>query len=107
MENPSTPNPASGQVAPASDQIDVSQEDNLSNIASIILMLGIVSSVILFFSMGLETRPSLYGTGTETGFNGVGVALTLGSLLSAIVTYYVLQVLGSISKSLKRLVAKS
>jgi hypothetical protein len=106
MENSSTPTPAPGEVLPVIDQIDVSQEDNLSSIATIILMLGIVSSVILFFSLGLETEPSPYGTGSQTGFNGVGIALTIGSLLSSIVMYYVLQVLGSISKSLKRLVAK-
>lgn len=104
MENSS--NQPSVESPSDTSQIDFTQEDNLANIASIILILGLVSSVIVFFSIGLFSRPSLYGTGTQTEFNGAGVALTIGTLLSSIVTYYVLQVLGSISKNLKRLVAK-
>lgn len=104
MENSS--NQPSLECPSHTSQIDFTQEDNLANIASIILILGLVSSVIVFFSIGLVSSPSLYGTGAQTEFNGAGIALTIGTLLSSIVTYYVLQVLGSISKNLKRLVAK-
>jgi hypothetical protein len=43
-----------------------------------------VSSVIVFFSIGLVSRHSLYGTGAQTEFNGAGIALTIGTLLSSI-----------------------
>jgi hypothetical protein len=79
-------------------QIDLIQEDNPANIPSLILIIGLVSSAIAFFSIGLFSRTSLYWTRAQTKFNGAGVALTVGTMLSSIVTYYVLQVLGSIPK---------
>lgn len=68
-------------------QIDFTEKDNLANIAAIILILGLVSAVIVFFSTGLVSIPSLYGTGTQTEFNGVGIALTIGTQLSSVSSY--------------------
>jgi len=59
MENSS--NQPSVESPSDTSQIDFTQEDNLANIASIILILGLVSSAIVFFSIGLVSRPSLYG----------------------------------------------
>jgi hypothetical protein len=68
MENSS--NQSSVESPSDISQIDFTEEDNLANIASIILILGLMSSVIVFFSTGLVSRPSLYGTGAQTEFNG-------------------------------------
>lgn len=105
MENTATLSGSDPVEPPKPTVIDFSLEDNLSNFANIVLLIGGISAVILFFSSALITQPTLY-SGNQTGFSGPGMVISVGTLLSSVATYFVLQALGSISRSLKRLAAK-
>ena len=80
-------------------EISTSAESTLTTIGGIILFLGIISTLILACTT-LQTK--VYnGYYHVEQFNPMGLALTLGSLLSSLATWAVLRVIANISLRLK------
>lgn len=80
-------------------KISSSAESTLTTIGSFILAIGIIATVILAFT---TLQIKVYnGYRYEEQFNPLGLALTLGTLLSTIVTWAVLRVIANISLRLK------
>ncbi|MBR4297421.1 MAG: hypothetical protein IKT82_04430, partial [Bacteroidaceae bacterium] len=76
-------------------EISTSAENTLLVIGNIILVLGIISTLILACTT-LQTE--VYnGYYHEEQFNPIGLALTLGTLLSSLATWAVLRVIVNIS----------
>ncbi|WP_157488314.1 hypothetical protein [Dyadobacter crusticola] len=102
MENLSTSDAEPIQLV--TERIDFSTEESLSNVSILLLIMGVISAGILFFSLGIVNTPSIYGTSSSSEFSGTGIVLSIGVLMSSIATYFFLQVVGNISRSLKILV---
>ena len=80
-------------------QISTSAEETLTTVGGIILAIGIAATVILAFTtLKTETYNGYYH---EEQFNPMGLALTLGTLLSTLATWAVLRVIANISLRLK------
>ena len=80
-------------------QISTSAEETLTTVGGIILAIGSAATVILAFTtLKTETYNGYYH---EEQFNPMGLALTLGTLLSSLATWAVLRVIANISLRLK------
>ncbi len=80
-------------------QISTSAEETLTIVGGIILAIGIAATVILAFTtLKTETYNGYYH---EEQFNPMGLALTLGTLLSSLATWAVLRVIANISLRLQ------
>lgn len=80
-------------------QISTSAEDTLTTVGNVILVLGILATIILAFTtVFVEVE---VGWHKESRFNPIGLALTLGTLLSSLATWAVLRVIANISLRLK------
>lgn len=98
------------QQVPIREMVELeslSDENSLKSISTFVLIGGIVSSIVLFFSLAIITVPrDIYSGQPETTFSGSGFAISLGVLISAIASFYFLNVIANISISLKRLISK-
>jgi hypothetical protein len=80
-------------------QISTSAEDTLTTVGNVILVLGILATIILAFTtVFVEVE---VGWHKESRFNPMGLALTVGTLLSTLATWAVLRVIANISLRLK------
>lgn len=95
------------QTVNSPNSTDNSAEKTLSLIASIILWLGILGSVICLFTITTTEviRPGYYSR-TETVFNPAGLAITIGMLISTVATWALLKVFVNISRTLKQINSK-
>lgn len=82
-------------------------EKILKKAANAILIVGIISTLILFFSITLFTVKGLDSLDSKTVFSGSGLVITAGTLFSSIATWAFLRVVSNIATSLKILVQKS
>ena len=80
-------------------EISTSAESTLTTVGGIILALGICATLI-FACTTLQTE-TYNGYYHEEQFNPMGLALTLGTLLSSLATWAVLRVIANISLRLK------
>lgn len=82
-----------------------SAEKTLATIADIILVVGIIVTVICFFTLCfVEVPKSMYSTKTE--FSPSGFATTVMVLFSSLISWGVMKVLSNISLTLKELNGK-
>lgn len=80
-------------------QISTSAEDTLTTVGNVILVLGILATIILAFTtVFVEVKVDWH---MESRFNPMGLALTVGTLLSTLATWAVLRVIANISLRLK------
>ena len=80
-------------------QISTSAEDTLTTVGNVILVLGILATIILAFTtVFVEVE---VGWHKESRFNPMGLALTVGTLLSTLATWAVLRVIANISLRLQ------
>lgn len=80
-------------------EISTSAESTLTTVGGIILVLGIIATVILACTtLKTETNNGYYH---REEFNPMGLALTVGTLLSTLATWAVLRVIANISLRLK------
>lgn len=84
------------------EELSLSEEKTLNVIANIVLILGIISSLILFFTIALIHKSYLFGE-DQTDLNTSGLVITLGVLLSSIAFWAFFRVISNISISLKEL----
>lgn len=80
-------------------EISTSAESTLTTVGGIILALGIIATLILACTT-LQTK-TYNGYYHEEQFNPMGLALTVGTLLSTLATWSVLRVISNISLRLK------
>lgn len=86
----------------------LNDEKTLKTIADIVLLVGIISAVILFASIGIVSQPGRYSwEDEETVASGSGIVITLGVLFSSIATWAFFRVMSNISISLKELNRKN
>ena len=80
-------------------QISTSAEGTLTTVGNVILVLGILATIILAFTtVFVEVE---VGWHKENHFNPMGLALTMGTLLSTLATWAVLRVIANISLRLQ------
>jgi hypothetical protein len=80
-------------------QISTSAEDTLTTVGNVILVLGILATIILAFTtVFVEVE---VGWHKENHFDPMGLALTVGTLLSTLATWAVLRVIANISLRLQ------
>lgn len=79
---------------------DESAEKVLNIIANVVLGLGILSSIVLLFTV-CWVDSGRYRYTDDIVFNPMGFATTIGVLLSSIISWAVLRVICNISYSLK------
>ena len=80
-------------------QISTSAEDTLTTVGNVILALGILATIILAITtVFVEVEVSWH---KESRFNPMGLALTVGTLLSTLATWAVLRVIANISLRLQ------
>lgn len=89
------------------DELSLSEEMTLRTIADIVLVVGIISSLILFFTITIINVPGSYSWETKTGFSAAGMVNTLGVLFSSIAVWAFFRVISNISISLKELNRKN
>ena len=84
-------------------ELSLGEEKTLKTIADIVLVVGIISSLILFFTITIINVPGAYSFETKTGFSASGLVNTLGVLFSSIAFWAFFRVISNISISLKEL----
>ncbi len=77
-----------------------SPEKTLETIATVILCLGILASVVMLFTICFIQNPK-YSYVEEKIFNPSGFGITCGTLLSSLATWASMKVLANISLTLK------
>lgn len=85
-----------------SDEL-ISDEKSLKTIANIILIVGIISSLILLFTVTIIQVKGEYSFQNETIFSSSGLVITIGTLFSSIALWAFLRVIANISITLKEL----
>lgn len=88
------------------DELSLSEEKTLKTIADIVLVVGIISSVILLFTITI-INVGEYSWENEFKFSASGLVNTLGVLFSSIAIWALLRVISNISISLKELNRKN
>ena len=84
----------------------IQDEKNLKKIAGIILIIGIILSLILLFSIAIVTVDGGYSSESKTVLNSTGLVVAIGTLLTSIGLWSFLRVISNISLSLKELIKK-
>jgi len=82
---------------------NTTDEKTLKTIANLILVVGIISSLILLFTVTFVKIPGKYSWENEMAFNASGLVITIGTLFSSIGLWALLRVISNISISLKEL----
>lgn len=93
----------------AGQNIDNSAENALSVIANIVLWVGIIGTVFCLFTLTTTkvVDPTYtYSIHYDTIFNPGGLAISIGVLLSSIMSWALLKVIANISKTLKEINSK-
>jgi hypothetical protein len=93
---------------------ELRDEKYLTLIANIILVVGIVASLILLFSVVFVTGQQNYyssegdviGSGVMKAFSATGLAITLATLISTVTLWAFLRVISNISVTLKEIKGK-
>ena len=85
----------------------ITEENTLKVIANVILIVGIISSLILLFTVAIiqiQIKGEYsFEDKTETIFNASGFVITIGTFFSSIALWAFLRVIGNISITLKEL----
>ena len=81
----------------------ISDEKSLKTIVNIILIVGIISSLILLFTVTIIQVKGEYSFKNETIFSSSGFVITIGTLFSSIALWAFLRVIANISITLKEL----
>lgn len=91
----------------ASSKSEMSDENMLKIIANVILVVGIIASIVLLFTVAIVQvqiqDEYSYLTKTETRWSSAGFAITIGTFLFSIVLWSFFRVIINISISLKEL----
>lgn len=88
-----------------SEEINNSAENTLVVIGNIVLAAGILVGVICLFTI-CWVDSGKYHYSTDIVFNPTGFAMTVGIILSSLLTWAVLKVVANISKTLKEINSK-
>ncbi len=98
-------NPSENTDTQISDEtnysINIDDEKNLRVIANIILVGGIISFLILSFTVVFVKVPGEYASSGKMSFNASGLVITFTSLFSSIGAWALLRVIRNISLSLR------
>lgn len=86
------------------ERVENSAENTLITIATIVLILGILGTIICLFTLCFIRVPtSIYSYKTELRFNPAGFATTAMVLFSALISWSIMKVLANISITLKNI----
>lgn len=86
-------------------KIDLSAENTLKTIAKIVLVIGVIATLVLLFTI-VWVDSGRYNYITDTVFNPAGFATTLAVFLSTLISWASLRVLADISINLKEINSK-
>jgi len=81
----------------------ISDEITIKIIANIILIIGIISSIILLFTVAIIQTKGKYSFEDKNVISMSGLVITIGSLISSIALWAFLRVIGNISITLKEI----
>ncbi len=82
-------------------------ESTIKTVATIILIFGIISSILCFFTLSFQKLPREHYSFTEdTVFNPSGLVIAITVLLTSIATWAIMKVLANISITLKKIDSK-
>ena len=85
--------------------VDYSAEDTLTGVATFVLIAGIIATLVCACTIVVIRDPS-YTYIDEYIFNPEGFAITLGVLLSTLISWASMKVLANISCTLKKINSK-
>lgn len=92
------------EVATKETKVNNSAEETLTTVAFTILVLGIITTVICFFSICfVETLKPGYEYVTEKKFNPAGFATTVMIFFTSLISWSIMKVLANISLTLKEM----
>lgn len=94
-------NNASNQIVEISD--NTNDEKTLRTIANLILAVGIISSLILLFTISFVKIQGENSWESKMALSASGLVTTIGTLVSSIGLWALLRVISNISTSLKEL----
>lgn len=90
------------RMIPNSHILSDSAEDIMKGMAVVILLVGLISTIVLLFTVCVTKVPKGYYS-EEIVFNPIGFAITVATLLGSLATWAALNVFANISLRLKTL----
>lgn len=92
---------AASQIVEIADKTN--DEETLRTIANLILAVGIISSLIMLFTITFIKTPGEYSWESKMAISASGLMITIGTLFSSIGLWAFFRVISNISISLKEL----
>ena len=86
---------ASNKISKTIEESNHPSENTLNSVANFILAVGVISFVVLMFTIVYVESPKRYSSSME--FNPVGFGVAVSTLLTSIVTYSIMKVIRLIS----------
>lgn len=86
---------------------NTSAEKALTIIANIVLIVGVIGTLIMAFTITYTTIEGKYNWQDETMVNPMGIVLTIATLMSSVTVWGLLKVICNISTSLKEINLKT